>query len=853
MAKAGKTAANESTLAVQARPKRGRLAGDAGTAHEAGRQAASPAKPRAAARPAAEAKSGTAAKPKAVAKSRAVAKPKAVVEPSAAAEIKKASAQLEVVGEHTAAAQPEAAAEPQATAHDEAAAKPEVAAQPKAAKPKAVARPKAATPNTPATPDAAVPPPQQQQPQSEANAEANAQPQDLPSLHEELTRLLAACTTLQNARKHLGEAERLAAQDPDDRTVRIVLLQMRERTGLSTGLLEQWADLLRNCPDDLMVARHYATRLLKERRFDEAMAVADRHFPEQAQDTRKALARAEFLADIKAHDASDAIFRRLIAEHDRRHLRVAFAKRLVKRSMVADAIEVIEPVAHELSPDSKGGQLVAKIVDDYTFYRRFESAADLAGQDIKIVAMRQAILRFRHRDVAPPPRGKPASVALVTGSLGPGGAERQLTRLAVHLRRLVAEAAGARDSAADHATGHDVSAIEVLVKQHSDPARVDRPQRLDFFLGMLREADVKVSEINAMPAVSAAHQDIHDADLLRLLGNLPPQVHYGVTRLAPYLRERRFDVVSLWQDGTCLFGALAALLAGVPTIHLVFRGLPPNIRQERNRPEYAAFYRAIAEVPGIHFVSNSMTGAREYAQWLGLPLERFRILYNGVPEMNALASEQDEQKWTAFVERTADASETIGGVFRLEPDKRPLLWIKLAHRYLKRRPLARFVIVGDGRFSDEAHALATELGIADRLLLVGLSSHVGFWYSKMDVKVMLSRHEGLPNVLIEAQLLGICVVSTPAGGAGECFIDGVTGHLLGCAENPDLNDACEKIEHLVLSAQADATVRERARQRAAELFSVEAMLATFMSLCRRAAPVEESPSQVEQLDNLVMN
>ncbi|MFD1559982.1 glycosyltransferase [Paraburkholderia silviterrae] len=670
-------------------------------------------------------------------------------------------------------------------------------------------------------------------------------PAGLQSLHEELAGLLAASTTLQNARKHLGEAERLAAQAPDDMTVRIAMLQIKERTGLSTGLLAQWADLLRDCPEDLVVARHYATRLFKERRVEEAMALADRYFPEQPDDSRKTLARAEFLADIKAHEASDALFRRLIAEHDRRDLRVAFAKRLVKRGMVADAIQIIEPVALGLAPESKAGQLVAKIIDDYTFYRRFESAADLEGQDIKIAAMRQAILRFRDRVVSPPQRGKPASVALVTGSLGPGGAERQLSRLAVHLQRLASEAVDASEYA--------VSAVEVLVKQHSEPARVDRPQRLDFFLGMLRDANVKVSEINSMPAVSTAHQDILDADLLRMLGSLPPQVHYGVTRLAPYLREHAFDVVSLWQDGTCLFGALAALLAGVPTIHLVFRGLPPNIRQERNRPEYAAFYRAIAEVPGVDFVSNSMTGAREYAQWLGLPLERFRILYNGVPEMNAIASEHDERKWTEFVERTPDATETIGGVFRLEPDKRPLLWIKLAHRYLKRRPLARFVIVGDGRFGEEAHALATELGIANRLLLAGLSSHVGFWYSKMDVKVLLSRHEGLPNVLIEAQLLGICTVSTPAGGAGECFIDGVTGHLLACAENPDLNDACAKIEHLVLSAQADATVRELAKRRATEHFSVETMLETFMDLCRRDDPVEARRQCAEQLENLVMN
>jgi glycosyltransferase involved in cell wall biosynthesis len=161
--------------------------------------------------------------------------------------------------------------------------------------------------------------------------------------------------------------------------------------------------------------------------------------------------------------------------------------------------------------------------------------------------------------------------------------------------------------------------------------------------------------------------------------------------------------------------------------------------------------------------------------------------------------------------------------------------------------------VGDGRFREEAHALATELGMVDRLLLVGLSSHVGFWYSKMDVKVLLSRHEGLPNVLIEAQLLGICTVSTPAGGAGECFIDGVTGHLLGSAENPDLHDACEKIENLVRSAQTDHTVRERAKHRASELFSVETMLATFMGLCRHAEPVTEVPLAVKQLENLVMN
>jgi len=373
--------------------------------------------------------------------------------------------------------------------------------------------------------------------------------------------------------------------------------------------------------------------------------------------------------------------------------------------------------------------------------------------------------------------------------------------------------------------------VEVLVKQHTEPAGSAKKQGLDFFLPVLAEAKIPVTEINGLPPISASHQQVVDPALGRLLEQLPPPVHYGVTRLAPMLRANAFDVVSLWQDGTCLFGALAALLAGVPTIHLVFRGLPPNIRKDRYREEYPVLYRALAQVPGVHFVSNSRTAAQEYAQWLDIPLERFHILYNGVPELPTGTSPEDEKKWNAFQACTADATETIGGVFRMEPDKRPQLWIKLAAQYLKRRPKARFFIVGDGRLLDNMVALADELGVTERLMFVGLSNHVGYWYSQMDVKVLLSRYEGLPNVLIEAQLLGVPVVSTPAGGAGECFVENLTGHLLGDVDHPDLNEACEKIESMVDLMRGNEVLKQHSRQRARELFSLNAMLGKFLSLC----------------------
>ncbi|WP_144636181.1 glycosyltransferase [Bordetella genomosp. 13] len=652
-----------------------------------------------------------------------------------------------------------------------------------------------------------------------------AEASELQWVQSQLEEIVAASTRVLLAQENLPRAQALAGEHMQDATVRFLLLRLKETAGVNEGMAEQWSQLLEDCPSDLQIIRYCASRLVKDHRLDDALALIDRHIPKTTRKPDRLFARAKLLSDIRAHDQSDALFRRLIARYDDRNVRVEFAKRLRKRGLLLDAYQAIQPVADQLAPGSKAQELASALAADHAFYRELASDEELAGKDVKIVSMKHAILHFREREIEEKPPENPVSIALVTGSLGPGGAERQLTRLASELSRM-ASSPDQRPSFM-HVRPEKV---EVLVKQHTDTSGAKK-SGMDFFLPVLTKAQIPVTEINGLPAIATSHQPADDPVLARLLEQLPPPVHYGVTRLTPMLREHGFDVVSLWQDGTCLFGALAALLAGVPTIHLVFRGLPPNIRKDRFREEYPVLYQALAQIPGVHFVSNSFTAAQEYAKWLDIPIERFHILYNGVPELATEPSEEDRRKWEAFKASTPDATETIGGVFRLEPDKRPQLWLKLAAQYLKRRPLARFFIVGDGRMHDSMAALAQELGVTDRFLFVGLSNHVGYWYSRMDAKVLLSRFEGLPNVLIEAQLLGVPVVSTPAGGAGECFVQNVTGHLLDDLDHPDLNEACDKVESIVDMMRGNDVLKQHSRQRARELFSLNAMLDKFLSLC----------------------
>jgi glycosyltransferase involved in cell wall biosynthesis len=514
---------------------------------------------------------------------------------------------------------------------------------------------------------------------------------------------------------------------------------------------------------------------------------------------------------------SDQLFERMLGQHrGNRDIHVAYSKRLHVRGHLRRAFEVLHEVREMLPQDSRSLQLYRRIGFLKTAIENADGDEITADEDARLRALRLAIGAYQTRSVRDLPQDRIGRISLVTGSLGPGGAERQLTRTAAELEKLRRATGKIGNFAIERP-------VEVVVRSHQPNGQHD------FFLDDLRSAAVDLYEINVMPQSRPADLGVSDKTLLALLEFLPPKVNFGVRRLVQHFRQSQPDVVSIWQDGACLFAGLAAVMAGVPRVQLVIRGLPPVIRRHMFQPEYEVMYRALAAVPGVEFISNSKAAARAYATWLDLPIERFAIVYNGVQRMECPASDLLDGQWQDFVAATPGAEETIGGVFRFDTDKRPLLWIRFAARYAKQFPKARFVLVGGGRLLDDAIALAETLGVRSRILFVGRSTEVGYWMKTMDVLVLLSSFEGLPNVLIEAQFLGVPVVSTPAGGAAECFIEGVTGHILGCADKTDLDEACAKTRALVGRAQLADVFEPAERDFLDRKFSVSRMLENFVS------------------------
>lgn len=122
----------------------------------------------------------------------------------------------------------------------------------------------------------------------------------------------------------------------------------------------------------------------------------------------------------------------------------------------------------------------------------------------------------------------------------------------------------------------------------------------------------------------------------------------------------------------------------------------------------------------------------------------------------------------------------VGHVGRLAPEKNPVFLTESVAAFLKLRPDARFLVVGDGPSRDEIQSICEQAGVADRLHLTGkLSGHdLADAYRSMDVMAFASHSETQGMVLAEAMAAGAPVVALDASGARDIVRDRENGRLL---------------------------------------------------------------------------
>jgi glycosyltransferase involved in cell wall biosynthesis len=104
-------------------------------------------------------------------------------------------------------------------------------------------------------------------------------------------------------------------------------------------------------------------------------------------------------------------------------------------------------------------------------------------------------------------------------------------------------------------------------------------------------------------------------------------------------------------------------------------------------------------------------------------------------------------------------------------------------------------IAGDGPQMHVLQSLAKELGIEDRVHFLGWQSREQLIKSFQQANVFLfpSRHEGMPNAVLEAIASGLPVIASCIAGSEELVLDGKTGYLFPSEDIESLQAALRKI------------------------------------------------------------
>lgn len=151
----------------------------------------------------------------------------------------------------------------------------------------------------------------------------------------------------------------------------------------------------------------------------------------------------------------------------------------------------------------------------------------------------------------------------------------------------------------------------------------------------------------------------------------------------------------------------------------------------------------------------------------------------------------------------------LGAVGRLSPEKGFMSLIRATARVVRGGHDVELWIAGEGDERDVLARLIDELGLHGRVRLLGFCNDVLALYEALDVFVLSSGREGLPNVVLEALAMRVPLVSTRVAGIPHLLEDRVHGIL---CDTDHLDGLTRAITEIVTAPELRGRLAEAGRQ-----------------------------------------
>ena len=228
---------------------------------------------------------------------------------------------------------------------------------------------------------------------------------------------------------------------------------------------------------------------------------------------------------------------------------------------------------------------------------------------------------------------------------------------------------------------------------------------------------------------------------------------------------------------------------------------------------------AMEESDGITAVSDYLKKETEEKFSIQKPI---RVIYNFVDTVRFARSGCQREALATKEEAL------LSHVSNFRPVKRVLDVVEVFHRISKKMP-SRLLLIGDGPDLPAAVQRARDLGIEDRVSVLGLQDEVNGILANSDIFLLPSEYESFGLAALEAMSSGVPVIGTASGGIREVVTPGETGYLLPVGDVDGMADAALKI-------LGDESLRsqmcENGRRIAADRFNRDKIVSEYESFYR---------------------
>jgi glycosyltransferase involved in cell wall biosynthesis len=153
----------------------------------------------------------------------------------------------------------------------------------------------------------------------------------------------------------------------------------------------------------------------------------------------------------------------------------------------------------------------------------------------------------------------------------------------------------------------------------------------------------------------------------------------------------------------------------------------------------------------------------------GIERERITVVHSGI---SVDSTQAVERLGIRDLLGLAPGVIVAANVAALVPHKDHATMLAAAKRLESRHPDLHWVVAGEGELRPALEARIGQLGLKDRVHLMGHLASPERLIADADVFVMSSRQEGLGTSVLEAMALGTPVASTGAGGLPEMLGQG---------------------------------------------------------------------------------